>query len=41
MIAAASASLFGLKMTSPATTTTPTTAQPTEIQIARLDGYGG
>ena len=41
MIAAASESLLGLKIISPAMARMPTISQPIEIQMARLDGYGG
>jgi len=41
MIAAASESLLGLKIISPAIARRPAASQPIEIQMARLDGYGG
>src|SRR5215472_7440435 len=41
MISAASESLLGLKIISPAIARMPAASQPIEIQMARLDGYGG
>ena len=41
MISAASESLLGLKIINPAMARMPAASQPIEIQMARLDGYGG